>query len=453
MSHAFGPDSHAGVEVYTARLGRALRARGHAVEVLCGRVRPGSPQNSVVVEQVDGLTVHGLVQNYPYRDLPEAIEDPAVDRAAAGVIRRFRPQIVGVQTLHGLSLGILREAKSAGAAVVVHLHDGGWACASGGQRLHPDGGLCLPIDFDRCGACFDRHRHREGPLERLARRAAARLPQPDLLHRAFKALPGPARDAVRQLNERGARREPEAVTPEGPDPRIEARRGAVAEAWASVDRIVTPSGFLARSLADDGLDVGQAVVVPTGVPELGRAPLPAGGPLRVLFLGTWVPHKGAHVLADALARLDGPTAAGIEAIAVGPAPFPAYRADVLRRAKGRLQAREAVAPGEVPALLAACDLLVVPSTWAENAPLVVLEARSSGRPVLGTALGGLPELIEEGVDGHLLAPGDPAALAEQLGRYAGDRPALLQLAARVRPPRSVGAWAQAIEREYEEALP
>ena len=453
VAHAFLPDSHAGVEVYTARLGAALQRRGHDVAVLCGRVRAGAAQYAVLEERVGGLRTFGLVQNYPYRDLPLAAIDPAVDRAAAGVLRAFRPDLVAVQTLFGLSLGLLGAARDAGAALALHLHDGWWTCPSGGQRLHPDGDLCLPVDRARCGACFDRFRHREGPLERAGQWLARRLPgplPPDLVHRGFAALPTGAQELLRRANERAGQRAGAAVLPrEGVDPRVEARARAVDAALEAVDVAVSPTSFLASSLRADGIALPPVHVEPTGVPAATPTPLRRDGPLRVLFVGTWVPHKGPQVLADALRTLP---AGAVEARALGPAPFPAFRDDVLRRADGRLEALGTVPPEEVGAALDAHDVVVVPSTWAENGPLVVLEARARRRPVIASDLGGLRELVEDGVDGWRVPPADPEALAACLRRLAGDRPALLALADRVRLPPTVDDLAARLERRYEEAL-
>ena len=62
----------------------------------------------------------------------------------------------------------------------------------------------------------------------------------------------------------------------------------------------------------------------------------------------------------------------------------------------------------------AVDWVVVPSIWWENAPLVIHEARAAGRPVICSGIGGMAELVEDGVTGLHVPPGDAAALAETM---------------------------------------
>ena len=92
---------------------------------------------------------------------------------------------------------------------------------------------------------------------------------------------------------------------------------------------------------------------------------------------------------------------------------------------------------QVASILSRVDVVVVPSTCYENSPLVILEARASGTPLVVAALGGMPELVENGVNGLHCRPADAADLARKLQRLI-DEPGLLpRLRAGVVRPRSV----------------
>ena len=84
-----------------------------------------------------------------------------------------------------------------------------------------------------------------------------------------------------------------------------------------------------------------------------------------------------------------------------------------------------VPAAEVGAFMASSDLLVVPSTWFENAPLVISQALRLALPILASDTGGLPEMVRAGVNGDLLPPGDAAAWRARLAEILRD-PALVQ---------------------------
>lgn len=128
------------------------------------------------------------------------------------------------------------------------------------------------------------------------------------------------------------------------------------------------------------------------------------------------PGKGHDVLFDATARLrqavpnlrivlvgDGIMAAQLRQMAQ---PF----GDVIEFLGERT---------DVPDLLMAGDALVLPS-WSEALPTVLIEAAAAGLPVVATAVGGVPEIVEHGRTGCLVACGDATALADQLARLLGD---------------------------------
>ena len=73
---------------------------------------------------------------------------------------------------------------------------------------------------------------------------------------------------------------------------------------------------------------------------------------------------------------------------------------------------------DVFALLAAVDVVAFTSIWPDSLPRVVLEAMAAGRPVVAFCTGGVAEMVEDGVTGLLVEPGDAAGLADRLIRLA-----------------------------------
>jgi glycosyltransferase involved in cell wall biosynthesis len=106
-------------------------------------------------------------------------------------------------------------------------------------------------------------------------------------------------------------------------------------------------------------------------------------------------------------------------------------------------------------LLLAADAVVLPSRW-EGLPLTLLEALARGRPVAASAVGGIPDVIQDGVTGRLLAPDDATALADALADFARRSDAALKLGrAGQRLVRESYTWERVVEQfesVYDEAL-
>lgn len=445
IAHDFLPASTAGVEVFVHDLSRALVARG-VDAVVAHTVRGvGLAQYALRPGRIDGVRTWQMVQNYPYRPLDQSIDDPQAERCFDELLTREAPDVVHIHHLARWSIGLPRRAQVAGIPVLMHLHDHWLACPSGGQRFHPDGRVCEAPERAPCDACHARYSALEGPLEQWGLRLAQALPRPlppDLLHRTFASLPGAARTALKRLNRR-----PEA-TPRRPQAGVAARRrDQVRRSLAAVDRLVSPSRDLAQRLDAVGVQPAQVRFVAngTGLDTELLAPLPGLAyprrPLSLLFLGTPAAHKGVHVLVEAVRRVDGPVRLAIH----GADPSPAYR-DRMAPPHDRVRLAGPLPHRDVAAAIDRADVVCLPSLWLENAPLVLLEARARGRPVLASDIGG----VSESAHGMLLPPGDVDAWSAAIHQLATDRAALGALAEQVEAPRTMRRVAAEIHTLYRE---
>jgi glycosyltransferase involved in cell wall biosynthesis len=179
-------------------------------------------------------------------------------------------------------------------------------------------------------------------------------------------------------------------------------------------------------------------------------------PSRALLtvIGRLHPAKGHARLVGALARLK---AWGVDChcLFVGDGEL---RVELERQVRGAGLDRVITFTGQrndIPRLLAATDVLVVPSRW-EGLPIVLLEGMAMGCAVVATAVGGIPGVITHGRDGVLVSPGDVAELAAALKRLVGDDSLRVRLgrAAQetVRSRYSVARTAAAYEALYHAAL-
>lgn len=160
-----------------------------------------------------------------------------------------------------------------------------------------------------------------------------------------------------------------------------------------------------------------------------REAIDAGGLLRLVCVGTLHEVKGQAVLIEAC-RLLAERGIGFDCTFVGVGPDRAALETQARDAglEGRVHFLGALRRAEVAACLSGADIAVVPSVPTsdgrrEGIPIALMEAAATGRPVIASRLSGIPEAIEDGVQGLLVEPGDARGLADAIARLAGD-PAL-----------------------------
>lgn len=175
--------------------------------------------------------------------------------------------------------------------------------------------------------------------------------------------------------------------------------------WRRADRVLAPSHAAAARLRGLAVDVVGCPVdlAPGPLPP----PWPAGDGRPVAgFVGRIEPRKGVHDLAAAAPRL---AAAGVRVVLVGEDDFGTERA-YRRRVLAAEGIEHAGRVEDAARIMHALAVLVLPS-HEEPGGTVVGEAYAAGTPVVATRVGGLPEVVQDGVTGRLVPPGDPPALA------------------------------------------
>jgi glycosyltransferase involved in cell wall biosynthesis len=405
--HAFPPASTAGVELYTERLARALVGRGHDVLVLTAVHDLAAEPYRVRWREHDGLAVAEVPSVHLQGTLEATYDDAPLETATQGVLERFRPDVVHVQHLLNLSAGLLGQARRFGAAVLLTLHDYWLSCPRDGLRMRADLGLCATVDHAVCARCLRSSPYLIPPVQRTLAGAARRAGLGRHVHRLHDLAPA-ATGRVLALLRRASGTPPGLAA--AMDRRVDALRAAVRE----VSALVAPTAFARARALEFGIAADAVRVLPLGVVAGPARARRAGPRRRVGYVGTLAPHKGVRILVEAFRGLAGE---GVTLDVFGSAAVhPSYVSELRELAAGdrRIRFRGAFPEGDQGRVLAEIDVLAVPSLWWENSPLTVLEALAAGLPVIASATGGVPELVEDGGTGLLVPPGDAGALREAL---------------------------------------
>ena len=432
--HQFPPRYFTGTETYALAVGRELQRRGHDVDVFA--LDPAFAEATgpwrESHEVVDGLPVRRI--NFWMmlgRDWSRMeYRHPLMAATFAEHLRRRDTDVVHTFHLRHVGADLIDEVKLQQRGLVVSLTDFWFVCprvilmrADGSACSGPpDAGRgCLPCHAPELAQQLASHPAHAQILAAVAAAPGATQPGTDLLSRAASLLDRPEYLRRRLL---------------------------------AADAIVAPTRFLADVFVRNGIPADRIRtqgygIDTTGIAAGAAAVRTAQRPLTFGFLGSFVPHKGPHVLVEAMARVRGDCRAVLRG---RPTDFPDYSTPLL--AAAAKDPRITVLPPydhrELAAVLGSIDVLVVPSTWHENAPFVVLEARAAGLPVLASDFGGLAEVVRDEQDGELFRPGDVADLAQRMQRLLDEPTRLQRYRAAVQSPKTLAQAVDEFEANYRE---
>ncbi len=433
-SNFFPPERHAGTEVYTLGMARAMQARGHTVSVFAaGRWAEGDAYCRAPRDSVDqGVPVRRLDLNWrrapdPFRYL---YDNPVVAAYWEAYLCQVQPDVVHIMSTYTLSAQVIRTAKALGLPVIATLHDYWFLCPRV-SLVRSDGAICDGhVPARECLKCMTL----QGKAYRWPRKLVSEASVLAMLEASARV---PALARLRGLI--------------GLVGDYEARRTALREAIGRVDRILVPSRFLEPFFAGHGFPAERIRVLEEGIDTswyTGRVPREPADHLRIGYIGQVIPVKGVHVLLAAFRRLHGPATLTLYG---EPRQNRAYfeRLSSLASEDSRVTFAGRFEHSALERVMAQVDVLVVPSLWHETFCIVAREALLAGVPVIGSQMGGIPDAIQHGRNGYLFPPGDVEALAGHLQRLIDQPSRLDELRRGIGRVRGIEEEAIEMEAEYE----
>jgi glycosyltransferase involved in cell wall biosynthesis len=430
----FHPDPVGGTEVYVEGLARELQQLGHEIVVAA----PAERSSASVVHE---LRVRRFRCDSSRLDLRQMYGEG--DELAAAEFEQLlceeKPDLVHLHAFtSAVSLRLVQTVKRRGCAVIFSYHTPTVTCSRGSLlrwgRTPCDGALRQRL----CSGCALHGLGLNLPVAWLV----------GVLPPAFGAWLG---RHGRQGGVWTALRMAELVA---------LRHAAIRRFLAEADHVVAVCQWVKDLLVRNGVPASKVTLSRQGVgvrttpsrPLDGSEAPTAQPPLRVAYFGRLEPVKGVDTLLRAIRLLPSISLSlDIFAVTQGAAGEGLLRQlRVVSGPDARVNFRPPVPAGRVQETMTAHDLIVVPSRCLETGPLVVLEAFAAGVPVLGSNLGGIAELVQDGVNGLLLGSESPSAWAAALAKCSADREFMARLRRGITPPRSMAVVAREMEAVYRE---
>ncbi len=438
VSHLFLPDYFSGTEILTLHTALELQSRGHEVQVLTGFPATGTLADA---ERFDRYEYEGIaVTRFKHAHTPmgdqhneaeQEYDNHLVAKKFAALLDEFQPDLVHFFHLMRISASVVDVCRVRGLPTVLTPTDFWFVCPTSQLRL-PDGSMCPGPDA--LGANCVRHLA-SLKMRGFAASALAQLPAPLLSGVVRLAVLAPLRP----------------FKPFSLVAALSRRQTFLKERLNRMDRVLVPTRSMQQILQRHGLDPARVQFCPYGIrlPKLpARAPR-ASGPLRLGLIGIGE-HKGAHVVIQAMRKLSDVDLAlriyGRES------DFPDYvrRLKALAGADPRVQFSGSFPNDQIGLILSQLDVLLVPSLWFENAPLVIHSAQAAGVMVVASDVAGIAELITDGDNGRLFPAGDVDRLAGIIAALAQDRDQIERYSERARMPKTIASYVEELIAVYAE---
>ncbi len=368
VTSSYPPELTGGAELVAHRHNVALSTLGLECAAFAG-----SPANSTAAAE-SGLR-RDVYQDIPVWRLPrrgadasglrENFRNAQAEQYFTQVLEVYAPSIVHFHSLQGLSVNLVKQAAAYGAKTLFTVHDH-WGFCHRQTLTKPNGLLCS--DTSECHHC-----------------------------------------------------QPLFVSDTGENTSIQERNRLVRTALTGVDMLISPSLYLRRCYVEQGLiSADRSRIICNGIEErfFRVAPLNlTRRPLRFGFLGALSEHKGVGLILDALCEADQRPDWEFRFAGFGPMTDNLKRFQRNHPNGSKVRFDGEISPEKTEVFFENIDVLAAPSLWPENQPLSILEAMGSARPVIALTAGGVPELVEHEISGHLMADASINALIEGMAKY------------------------------------
>jgi len=452
--HKFFPEHRSGTEVLTLKVAQELQRRGY--ETLVVTANPpdrdarfkGGPQTSSY--EYEGVKVYVLEEALRLKEnqFVSEFDNPWIKKHFQSVLKEFAPDIVHIFHAQNLSASIIVAALEQDLPVVISTTDFWFICPVV-QLKRPDGSICRGPSPGaiNCLTCYTPALF--PPAQEFQEALGKKFP---IIQKVIDQFPPLLSKFANQANYAAyvASKLPAAATA------TMTRPGVLRKAANSVSAIMVPTLLMRDLFIENGLDPKLIHHVPFGIDTTSLESFQIKTKselLRIGFIGTLYEHKGVDLLIKAFLKLP-PEAKACLQIYGDTKQFPDYANSLIKLANnGSPNSTKITFAGTFPnaqlgQVLSNLDVLVVPSRWYENTPLVIQSALATKTPIIATNLGGMSELVHHNKNGLLFNLNDVDSLHAQLLRLLNEPRLLPKLAAAITPERTTQEMVDQIESIY-----
>ncbi len=391
--HCFFPSHFYGTETYTLELAKNLKSMGHE-PVVVSAIFPGEAKADKVITnyEYNEIPVYCIDKNcFPDTRVKDTYYQPLMHDLIKGLLLDIKPDLLHVTHLINHTAVLLEVAAELNIPMVATLTDFFGFCFN--NKLEAaDGSLCRGPNPEKtnCLACLLAAQS-QNPAATSIQRFVGRHPLSSLAASILTFLariPGLRKGKIA-----------------GFVFDITKRPDILASCYSHYRAVIAPTKFLRDAYVSNGLKVPIHLIhFGVDLPRLPKPSMPPTVPIKFGFIGQIAPHKGTDILIDAFCQLPKGSA---ELHIFGPADQdPGYMSELKKKSEGFAVFFRGTFPKEkMTDVFSGLDFLVIPSTWYENSPLVLLNSLASHTPVIVSDVEGMTEFVADERNGYTFSRG------------------------------------------------
>lgn len=395
--HSLPLFSRAGTEIYAYNLSLEL-SKKHQICIFSRVCDLKDKDYAVSREIMSGMTVYLLNHTFfNCGSFQMLYEDQAIDQKFEDILNEVKPDVVHIHHLIFLSIGLIKKIKAKGIPLVYTLHDY-WLMCPRWHVLKKNAKVCEKFTFGK----FDRE-----CLDCLSELLNIKKETKKIYNFIKKILPGFISAWLKRIYFSLTNLFNNNVNNIG---KLQERVSRIRELMESIDIFLAPSEFIRQRYIEFGIAKEKIRLSRHGINAglFNELKKNKSDKLRFAFVGTLLPAKGVDVLIKSFNKIKDQNAQLFIYGALKPYLGFEYYLPYLKkiRKNKNIKFMGGFDNREIAFVFQNIDVLVVPSIWPENSPLIVQEAFLAKTPVIASKVGGVPELVDNGVNGLLFHSGD-----------------------------------------------
>lgn len=394
ISHTFLPKYVGGTEVYTFELAQELIKQGHTVEILCTDPLSSKENYEIDRSNYQGLKINTIQKNIlKYKDFHDTYLDNQTEKIFESLLDKFQPDIIHYLHLMHHSINLINIAASKNIKQILTINDF-WLQTRLFNRITKSGKL------------YKNYSIREDAIE-LSKElnSGLKIDTPISLKEFYKTQDKKIfiKVVLNKIINRNLGKIKNCFNLRKYKKLIKERNNHIKKALKKIDLLIFPTVFLYQEFSNWGLQTKKAIISEHGIDinlfkNFKKKP---SNKIRFVFIGAIIPAKGLDILLKAWKKINDKN---VELQIYGDFNLDKKYSGSLKPFllnQKNIKLKGTFKPQDIAKVFSEIDVLILPSRWFENGPLILRNALLSKTPIIATRLGSNPEYIRDDYNGWL----------------------------------------------------